>query len=159
MRKQRLIIFLQNAWSETYAGGTWPRPSWLRALERSRSGRRLKILIDDLSVCENTTPLVGATPSSVVPPDREHIRAVLATRKPDVVIACGRQAELALLDIWHGPLLAIPHPAHRLVTNALYQQARLMLTRLNTRVALRQRAGKVITEPIPNPSTFGKAVK
>lgn len=148
MKKQRLVIFLQNAWSAAYAGGTWPRPSWLRALERSRSGRRLKILVDDLSVCENTTPIVGATPDSVVPPDREHIRAVLAARKPDVVVACGRQAELALLDIWNGPLLAIPHPAHRLVTNALYQQARLMLTRLNTRVALRQCNGHVITEPL-----------
>ncbi len=153
MNKQRLVIFLQNVWSETYAGGTWPRPSWLRALERSRSGQRLKILVDDLSICENTTPIVGATPSSVLPPDRTHIREVLAARTPDVVVTCGRQAELALLDIWSGPLLAIPHPAHRLVTNALYQQARLMLTRLNTRIALRQRDGQVITEPIPNPST------
>jgi hypothetical protein len=104
-------------------GGTWLRPPWLRTLERSRSGQRLKILVDDLSVCENTTPIVGATSSSVVAPDSMHIREVLATWRPDVVIACGRQAELALLDIWSGPLLAIPHPAHRLVTNALYRQA------------------------------------
>jgi hypothetical protein len=150
-RRPTIVIFLQNAWSGIYAGGTWPRPSWLRALERSRSGQRLKILVDDLSICENTTPLVGATADSVVPPDREHICAVLAARKPDIVVACGRQAELALLDIWNGSLLAIPHPAHRLVTNALYQQARSMLTKLNTRVALRQRNGHVITEQLPNP--------
>jgi hypothetical protein len=151
MNKQHLVVFLQNAWSEIYAGGTWPRPSWLRALERSRSGQRLKILVDDLSVCENTTPIVGATPDSVVPPDREHIRTILTARKPNVVVACGRQAELALLNIWSGSLLAIPHPAHRLVTNALYQQARSTLTKLNTRVALRQRRGQVITEQLPNP--------
>lgn len=152
MKKQRLVIFLQNAWSKTYDGGIWPRPSWLRALERSRSGRRLKILVDDLSVCENTTPIVGGGPDSVVPPDREHIRKVLVARKPEVVVACGRQAELALLDIWSGPLLAIPHPAHRLVTNTLYRQARLLLARLDTRIALRQRDGHVVTEPITNPS-------
>ncbi|MGH9849030.1 MAG: hypothetical protein ACREBD_04155 [Blastocatellia bacterium] len=150
MKKQHLVVFLQNAWSEIYAGGTWPRPSWLRALERSRSGQRLKLLVDDLSVCENTTPIVGTTPSSVVPPDRDHIHSVLAARKPAVIVACGRQAELALLDIWPGPLLAIPHPAHRLVTNALYQQARSMLTRLNTRLALRQHNGQVIREQIPS---------
>jgi hypothetical protein len=63
VNKQHLVVFLQNAWSEIYAGGTWPRPSWLRALERSRSGQRLKILVDDLSACENTTPIVGATPA------------------------------------------------------------------------------------------------
>jgi hypothetical protein len=150
MNKQHLVIFLQNAWSEIYAGRTWPRPSWLRALERSRSGQRLKIQVDDLSVCENTTPIVGATPDSVIPPDKEQICTVLAARKPDIVAACGRQAELALVDVWRGPLLAIPHPAHRLVTNALYQQARSMLTKLNAQVALRQRSGQVITEQIPS---------
>lgn len=61
MNKQHLVIFLQNAWSEIYAGGTWPQQSWLRVLHWSRSGQRLKILVDDLSVCENTTPTVGHT--------------------------------------------------------------------------------------------------
>jgi len=51
MNKQHLIIFLQNAWSESYAGETWPRPSWLRALERSRSGQRLKIIDDASKTC------------------------------------------------------------------------------------------------------------
>lgn len=142
------VTFLQNAWSPLYAGSTWPRRSWLRALARSRSGKRLSVLLDDLDCCENTTAIVGATPDSVVPPDGAHIREVLARRRPTVVIACGRQAEAALADCWRGPLLAVPHPAHRLVTDELYLQARRLLPTLAGRIALRQRRGGVEVEEL-----------
>lgn len=146
----RAVIFLQNAWSPYYAGGTWPRRSWLAALKRSRSGQRLRLLIDDFDVCENTTPIVGATPDSVVPPDMDHIRAILERRSPGVVVACGRQAERALVEAWRGPLLALPHPAHRLVTNGLYEYARQLLNGTMRfkcqRLALRQREGYIESE-------------
>jgi hypothetical protein len=104
----------------------------------------LKLLIDDFDLCENTPPIVGATPDSVIPPDEAHIAEVLDRRKPDVVIACGKQAETALLKAWPGPLLAIPHPAHRLLTDQLYKQARIMLTgNYKRRSALRQCKGLV----------------
>jgi hypothetical protein len=145
-----IVIFLQNAWSPFYANGTWPRRSWLHALEQSRSGQRLKLLIDDFDVCENTTPIVGATPDSVVRPDMAHIQEILERRRPSVVVACGRQAERALLDIWPGRLLAIPHPASRLVTNGLYGYARGMLMSRrpweSERLALRQRINYVEVE-------------
>jgi hypothetical protein len=140
----KVVIFLQNAWSPLYAGRTWPRDSWLRALVSSRSGQRLQHLVDDWNECENTTPHVGPTPDSVIPPDRAHILDILATRKPDVVIACGKQAERALAQLWPGPMLAVPHPAHRLLTTDLYLKANQLLgDDFNRRLVLRQRKGRV----------------
>jgi hypothetical protein len=145
-----VVVFLQNAWSPLYAGSTWPRDSWLRALETSRSGQRLRILIvDQYHICENTTAAVASHPSGVEAPDATHIRRVLTDRKPRVVIACGKQAELALKAIWSGPMLAVPHPAHRLLTDRLYRKARSLLTpHFAGRVALRQARGRVLQETL-----------
>lgn len=123
----KAVVFLQNAWSPLYAGREWPRPSWLRALARCRSGKRLAYLIDDLSICENTTPIVGDAPDSIVKPDNGHILSVLAEREPDIVITCGKQAEKALEWIWSGPMLAVPHPAAHGVSNALFAEFKKLL--------------------------------
>lgn len=123
----KIVVFLQNAWSPVYAGRRWPRESWLRALARSRTGKRLIYLVDDLSVCENTTPVVGEKPGSIVAPDNGHILSVLAERAPDVVVTCGRQAEKALGWIWSGPMLAIPHPAVHGISNNLYMEFKKLL--------------------------------
>lgn len=122
-----LVVFLQNAWSPFFAGHTWPRASWLRALEKSRTGRRLEIMIDDFDLCEETTPEVAATPSGICKPNFDHINSILKRRKPEVVVACGKQAEECLVNLWSGPLLAVPHPAYRVVTNDLYRRARILL--------------------------------
>jgi len=123
----KAVVFLQNAWSPVYAGRRWPRESWLRALARSRSGQRLIYLVDDLSICENTTPIVGEAPNSVVAPDNGHILNVLAERAPEIVITCGKQAENALAWIWSGPMLSVPHPAARGVSNNLYMEFKKLL--------------------------------
>jgi hypothetical protein len=139
-----VVVFLQNAWSPVFAGCAWPRPSWLRALKASRSGQRLRVLIDDYDLCENTTPLVGATPDSVIPPDMEHVRRILAERQPRIVVACGKQAETVLVKLWDGALIAVPHPAHRLLTDNLYREARTLLCAdFKERIALRQGRGVV----------------
>ena len=143
------IIFLQNAWSPRYAGKTWPRISWLRALEASRSGKRLKVLTDDLTICHNTTPKIAKVSSGFIPPDELHIREILNNRNPDIVIACGKSAEDVLKRLWEGPLLAIPHPASRLLTNALYEYARNMLyCNVRLRLALRQKKGYFYIEKL-----------
>lgn len=138
------VVFLQNAWSPLYGGGTWERQSWLRALKVSRSGQRLRIMIDDYDMCENTTPIVGKTADSVIPPDFDHIKTILERRQPHAVVTCGKQAEQALLKVWKGALLAVPHPAHRLVTDDLYRAARTLLSAdFCERLALRQMKGFV----------------
>lgn len=123
-----MILFLQNAWSPVYAGGEWPRPSWLNALRRCRSGQRLRLLIDDPNICYNTTPIVGATACSVVKPDPEHIKRILDEHEPDVVIACGKQAQTALTKAWQGNLLLLPHPVARTSIKKIYARGRELLT-------------------------------
>ena len=181
-----LQIFLQNAWSPLYAGSVWPRESWLRALYRSRSGKRLRLLITDpkdpyqpLPVrFENTTPEVAAESSGKLSPDPAHImeslirhshpenagphpirdhgedpecwRVRLADWKnSQAVVACGKQAETSLIDLWKGPLLVVPHPAARVLTDALYRRGReILFAGLTERIALRQGRGQVIEEAI-----------
>lgn len=148
---KRIILFLQNAWSPYYAGGIWERQSWLRALEKSRSGQRLKVMIDDFNICHNTTPIVGATPSSVIPPDFAHIKSIIQETKPLIIVACGKQAENALKRnfVWNGPLLVVPHPAHRFLTDKLYLNARQYLENdYSGRGALRQGKGQIIEEKL-----------
>lgn len=126
------LVFLQNAWSPLYSGYYWPRRSWLPALEDSRSGQRLVHLIDDLDVCWNVSPITGYRPDSIIRPDDDYVRTILACFKHsdqgvEQVVACGKYAEECLRRVWNGPLLAVPHPASRLLPNKLYHAARRRL--------------------------------
>jgi hypothetical protein len=135
-----VIIFLQNPWSPAYAGTVWPRRSWLRALAASPTGRRLRLLTDDLECVHNASPLCAADSKTVHAPDEAHVRAILGSCAPDVVVACGQHAEDALRRLWAGPLLCLPHPTYRVLTNALYRRARRILAAgVTSRLALRQR--------------------
>lgn len=124
----RVVAFLQNAWSPVYAGRRWPRDAWLAALHESRSGQRLRTLTaaagDGVTWWfDNTTEEVGATPSSVCRGDPEHVERVLRRRRPDAVVVLGRQAREIVRGVLRIPLLGAPHPACRVVTNALYEVA------------------------------------
>lgn len=123
-----ILGILQNSWSSLYSGGTWPRESWLKALWRSRSGQRLKILQEkcgDEIWWDNTTPIVGATPNSVVKPDIKHLEKLLR-KDITTIITFGRQAENALINNFPSlslPHLILPHPACRVVKNECYKAA------------------------------------
>lgn len=129
----KAVVFLQNAWSPLYAGGRWPRESWLRALGTSRSGQRLNVLTDQCPKVEiwfdNTTPIVGERPASIVVADLQHMHDVLMAQKPDMIVACGLKAHSAicLLEITDVPTLMIPHPACRVLQNDLYRYAGQLL--------------------------------
>lgn len=123
-----ILGFLQNAWSPLYAGIEWPRDSWLRALHRSRSGQRIavmtKVTVGSEWWFDNTTPICGDEPNSVVPPDVEHIRRVVDSVNPSAIVLMGKQALKSVRPICEDiPLLAIPHPAFRLLKNELYIRA------------------------------------
>jgi hypothetical protein len=129
-----IVAFLQNAWRhQARPGQTWPRSSWLVALKNSRSGQRLRVLEEIAGYpsiwYDNTTPYCGAHPSSILPPDNQHIREVLATHKPAFVVALGRQAAAVLKTEVTTPLLVLPHPAYRCLTNELYIAAGTILRR------------------------------
>lgn len=115
------IVFLQNAWSPVYAGGRYPRHIWLRDLERCRSGQRLKNFVTDFEVCENVTPDVTPTSDGLAKPNLFHVLDIIERRKPDIVVACGKVAGDFLKRNWGGPLIVTPHPAHRTVTNELFE--------------------------------------
>lgn len=124
----KVVGFLQNPWSPVYAGGTWPRESWLRAFWASRSGTRLKLMVDDGIEWwfDNATPIVCENPRDVIPPDIAHIRKVITEQKPDIIVAFGTHAALGIQAILHEfniPLLWLPHPTYRVVTNELFIRA------------------------------------
>ena len=121
------VIFLQNAWSATYAGKNWPRESWLRALAASRSGKVLRNLTDDLTLVHNTTLEVGATPNSKPPADLEHMETVISITSPASIVACGLQAIEAVRLLWDGPRIELPHPACRWVSTTLYKEGKRLL--------------------------------
>lgn len=152
-REEGVVCFLQNAWSPLYAGREWPRESWLRALRDSRSGKRLRLLIQNPGWCHNTTPVVGSTPSSKPPADLKHVEFVLRDRKPEIVIACGKQAHEALrvvlrrLEWTEIGLIVVPHPAARVLTDKLYHEAAEELARQREgerrKIEFKQRRGSV----------------
>lgn len=129
-----MIVFLQNAWSGYYAGREWPRASWLRALRACPTGRRLARLMNGVEYEPyNTTPICGDSPSSIVPPDEDHIKKLL---NGSPVVACGKQAEI-LTRLWDGPLLIVPHPAARGLSNNLLDYGnQILLGGLSRRVKL-----------------------
>lgn len=148
---KKAVGFLQNAWSPYYAGRSWPRHFWLPALMASRTGQRLRIILQRCQKIDiwfdETTPIVGATPDSVVPPDIAHITSVLNQQKPDVVITFGKQAEQAVLPLCTVPTLVLPHPTYRLLTNELYLRAsNLLIAGFTETVKLSQRKGVIVEE-------------
>ena len=55
-------------------------------------------------------------------PDYRPLRGVRRVG-PELVLACGKVAEAVATAEWAGPLLAIPHPAYRVVTDELLRYA------------------------------------
>lgn len=154
-----ILVFLQNAWAKDKRSATLMERNkriWLYATAKSRSGIRLKTLLG--SDCfsnpkitfANTTPKVGIGPSSQFPSDQEHIDKLLIEHKPKLVIACGTQASTALSKLWNGDLLCVPHPAYRVVTNALYRMAKNHINNQNMRLKFEQAVGEVIITSISN---------
>lgn len=129
-----IVIFLQNAWSPLYAGGPWPRDSWLKALWRSPTGQRLAYLTEPLTEAglawhvDNTTPIVGAKPDSVVPADLDHMGAIIRTLAPGTIVACGKLAQTAVESLrltcgggW--TMVPLQHPAYRYGSDAHFKDA------------------------------------
>ena len=126
----RYLVMLQNAWSSYYSSITeWGHSNWLCALQRSRAGRRLVRITYgfERDYFDNTTATVVNRPHLRVPPDEDYVKETLQSVIPRAVLACGLQAEKVMKKLWQGPLVVMPHPCYRLVTNELLDAAREML--------------------------------
>ncbi len=148
----KILVILQNAWSKEWAGKNWPRHLWLQALEQSRSGKRLQVMKNHLKSYDihfdNTTPHVGDHPDSILPADHNHIRSVIEEVNPSIIVTCGSQAFQAIIDLNQDkPVLAIPHPSYRVVTNDLFIAAAHAINKGVTGVIkLRQLKGMIKKE-------------
>lgn len=130
-----------------------PYELWFRLFARCQSGRRLSIMLgrlNDFTYC-NTTPLWGVGSNSVLDPNPFYLSEQLSGSR--MVVACGKQAEECVLNIWTGNIICIPHPACRVLTNALLMAAGITLREHKSedrlRVAFRQLRGRFERENLP----------
>ena len=132
---KKIVLFIQNAYSQEYAGRQWKRDKWLEALWESRTGKRLLPLLqaireEDINVwIDNTTPVVARTHQEKIEPDLHHMIDVVCRQKPSMVVCMGARARDAWNEITrsdaliHIPALFLPHPAYRVLTNVLLLEA------------------------------------
>lgn len=121
-----VLAFLQNMWVKD--------PAKVRAMiartptVRARlihyalfanwlTGRRLKAALGpwcDRITWEEASPVITDNARECPPPDEDHIKAVLAKHKPDVVICFSRPAQKMIRDLcWPPHFITAPHPACR----------------------------------------------
>ncbi len=154
-----LLVVLQNPWARgKLARGGYHPATWRKELEASRTGRRLRHAIPSPTVrggwqasFVNASPVLAKGPDGRHEASLPHLRRALRRTQPDLVLACGLSAEEACRQVWAGPLICVPHPAYRLLTNKLYDAAREMIATWGfspeprtwkPRVALRQLRGR-----------------
>lgn len=136
-----LLVVLQNAYDKGRLKRGYNPSSWRKEFERSRTGERLREALPDRFQWQskgpsryawdirytNASPVLGKGPDSKPRPNLAHLRRRLKAVGPTVVLACGKMAEGAILQIWDGPLIVIPHPASRVLTEELTERAKKML--------------------------------
>lgn len=153
-----IVVFLQNAWAHPSSVSAMreSRRVWLYALALSRSGRRLVHLLgesftsDEQYHLDNLTKEIGLSSNSNHKPQPHHIKAVIAEHDPTLVVGCGNSCAATLPTIWSGPLLLVPHPAFRLLTNDLYIEGRRLIELPTVdRLILRQLRGSFTINTIP----------
>lgn len=162
----KLLVVLQNPYKRDRLKNGWNPAAWRKDFESSRTGRRLGIAISPEWEVRftNANPQLGDSADSEFQPNLQHLRRTIRRVKPDFVLACGLLAEEVCDKVWEGPLLAIPHPAHRLLTNVLLRRANLLMCswvalnnvfsgfgvphRTIPRIGLRQKRGSVKIEKL-----------
>lgn len=153
----RILVVLQNPYDKGKLS-TWNPSTWRQEFERSRAGVRLRreALPSGGAIkysFANANPTIGNGARSRFAASPKHIRKALRRVQPDLVLACGRDAEDAIAQTWDGPMIAIPHPSYMCLTNELLRTCRVVLVAWveaparALRIALRQRRGSVEVVP------------
>lgn len=129
----KLLVLLQNPYAKGTLAAGWHPSNWKREFLSSRSGKRIQPALPTSHQPDskgerwrvhysNSNPQIGRGSSSEFLPDLAHVRRTIRRLKPDCILACGFAAIYAAAEAWPGALFCVPHPAHRLVTNALFEQ-------------------------------------
>lgn len=146
----KILVVLQNAYDVGALRRGFNSATWLSELRGTLSYAKLvRAIPEDFEVrWTNACRGIGKGPDSKLRPYPPKIRKRAVEHRVDAVLACGQIAERAALQAWDGPLLAIPHPASRTLTNALLDVTRALLEAGHGRIALRQRPGFVDFEQL-----------
>lgn len=132
--KPVLLVILQCPWRKGRLENGWNSRVWAKMLWVSQTGKRLLEALPkgayDVKVC-NANPSLADTPDGVFPPDRKHLRRVLRRVQPNVILACGKVAKEALVQVKvNAPVVEMPHPAYRLLSRQMTKRVRMRLVKL-----------------------------
>jgi hypothetical protein len=114
---KKLMIILQNAYGveEGY------EPSFEKeSFSNCHSGRRLSKAIPEGVETHiiNSSPKIGSEASSNFRPDKSYVSRRYREINPDIILACGRNAEMVVDSIEVSvPVIKMPHPAYRALKN------------------------------------------
>lgn len=120
----RILCILQNAWGDRKLPVTFvPNPY-------NKSARVVRKMVgNNYYKFSNTTDMVTNTPNAKPKPNYEHFEKVIGEiHKFDLVLVCGVQAKetvnkyIEKINAIGVPLLFIPHPAARNLTNLRCQE-------------------------------------
>jgi hypothetical protein len=138
-----VLVVLQNAYDLGQLRHGFNSAVWLSELRRTLSYYKIaRAIPEDWAVrWTNACRGVGKGPNSELKPYPPKVRKRAIEHRVTAVLACGLVAERAAVQAWDGPLLVIPHPASRTLTNGLLDVARATLEAGHGRLAIRQRAG------------------
>ena len=129
--KTRLLVVLQNAYDKGQLKQGWHPGRWKTEFLKSRTGFRLKMALPGTLYGRlypwsvhytNACPGIGNGPDSQLEPCEKHLGRALRRVDPMIVLACGKVAEGLCTKLWAGPLIVMPHPASRVITDNLLVQ-------------------------------------
>lgn len=148
-----IVAFLQNAWFFQHTPQAvidrYLSDARYRALilSRSHTGKRLVRTFGAELFCsinwQESTNKIGYVSSAKFPADPIHIKEVLKELQPELVLAFGGVAGPALLRHWDGPIISLPHPSGRVITDALYKTAAGMINGHQGRTIIKQLKGRI----------------
>lgn len=139
--KPKLLVVLQCPWRKGRLENGWNPQVWRKELWSSRTGIRLQEALPTeifaVAVC-NASPALANSPDGIFPADLAHLRRVLKRTKPDLILACGKVAQEAVAEVSPAvPVVAMFHPAYRLLSNKKTAEIRSQLVRLAVEVSAR----------------------
>ena len=140
-----IMVFMQNAWSIN-TDRNWNRDSDSEALYKSRTGRRLRLLLGESFHSRRGLVLSSLGETGQDTPDSDYIRGQLRLFVPYMVVACGTIASDVLSGLWGGPIVVVPHPTYRVPSNEIYVVARWVIRGLMVYRNIPRRLTKLIVK-------------